>query len=249
MFMDGILRFEKLDTAYINLGALVRYLRGQSFVGRMHVSLEQYEADLFFRGSEPPVASEKDLVSGRGSEGEGVIERLMIRAREPGGTITLHAPTEEKSDTHEDHTEPEAEIAPDATASQASDWDRILTASGALIAAVERAIASTGKVFDDVFRQARTSLGDDYPFLDPTLHSFDYSGGTVDMRSNTAMNTYVSGLSECLRRTVNQVAGNRINERFRERVAVEIASLARTQPEALAAFAPHLDRIAGTRVL
>ena len=244
--MEDIIRFERLNTTYINLGALVRYLRKQNFVGRMQISLEQYEANLFFKGTRDCDSSEKDLVTGHRQEGEGVLDRVMVRAREPGGTITLYAAGKEaKPDPRE--TPPVYNEAQDR--SGVSEWHRLLTSSGALIGALERAIESTGKAFDDVFRHARMSLGDDYPFLDPTLNDFEYDRGRVDLRSNTAMNSYVSGLCECLRQAVNQAAGNRINERFRERVAVEIASLARTQPEALAAFAPYLDRIAGTRVL
>jgi SpoVK/Ycf46/Vps4 family AAA+-type ATPase len=59
----------------------------------------------------------------------------------------------------------------------------------------------------------------------------------------------VTGLSECLRRVVNKLATHKQGVRFRERVAVEIAVTARARPDGLVAFKPHLDRIAGTRVL
>ena len=61
---------ENLDTAYVNLGALLRYLQAREFTGRVHVELEEYDADVFLHAGEGPRIRETDHTTGRGGEGE-----------------------------------------------------------------------------------------------------------------------------------------------------------------------------------
>lgn len=136
------------------------------------------------------------------------------------------------------------ESAEDTTA-----WDGLLEASSDLIGAVERAVGSTGVDFAYLFREARIALGDDYPFLDPTLGGFEYLGSGVKLKANPAARTYVAGVSRCLGLVVDQLGASNKGARFRERVAVELAMVVRTRPAVFAPFKPYLDRIAGTRVL
>src|SRR5207248_10416052 len=51
---------ENLDTAYINLAALLGYLRQREFAGRIHVELDEYDADVFLNADEPPHVRETD---------------------------------------------------------------------------------------------------------------------------------------------------------------------------------------------
>ena len=62
---------------------------------------------------------------------------------------------------------------------------------------------------------------------------------------------YVIGLSEALRRVVDRVAIGERARRVRERVALELFSVARKRNEILArsGFLSQLDRIAGTKVI
>src|SRR5713226_8674933 len=39
--------YENLDTSFVNLWALLRYLSQRAFVGRVHVELKDYTADVF----------------------------------------------------------------------------------------------------------------------------------------------------------------------------------------------------------
>jgi hypothetical protein len=62
---------------------------------------------------------------------------------------------------------------------------------------------------------------------------------------------FVAGISEALRRVVDQLAIGDRARRARERVALELARVARKNGDAIAAsgFREQLDRIAGTKVL
>jgi len=264
--MNTLVKMESLDTSFVNLGALIRFLRQRNFVGRMKVALEEYEADVFLHGAEEPSIWEKNHATGRGAQGKDAMERLLVRARDPGGVITIYeGPSETTSvDPVPGSTETavrfeiqnEAPFALAAAAPAVSqlggeefDWDILLAASGEMIAAVERAVQSANEDFGAHFRAALIAMADDYPFLEPSAGSFQYSNAKVELRERPAASDYVSSLTDGLRRVVNGVAAGNAGPRFRERVAVELAVVVRLKENAFAEFMPHLDRIAGTRVL
>lgn len=80
---------ENLDTAFVNLSALLRYLRRRDFVGAIHVELSGYEADIVLLENNKLEVREHDRISGRVADGEEALQRLLIRAREPGGIINV----------------------------------------------------------------------------------------------------------------------------------------------------------------
>jgi hypothetical protein len=87
--------YENLDTAFVNLSALIKYLRQREFVGRIRVELNSYEADIVLHEENKIGVREHDRISGRTAEGEEVYQRLLIRAREPGGTIHVYQAVKE----------------------------------------------------------------------------------------------------------------------------------------------------------
>lgn len=90
--------YENLDTSFVNLWALLRYLMKRGLVGRVHVELEDYTADVFMTGTSTPMVHEVDRASGREAMEEAALHRLVLRAREPpGGTITVYEGEEEAS--------------------------------------------------------------------------------------------------------------------------------------------------------
>ncbi|HKZ80944.1 MAG TPA: hypothetical protein VJ124_21915 [Pyrinomonadaceae bacterium] len=129
------------------------------------------------------------------------------------------------------------------------EWDTLLNASNDLIKAVERAAGVTGTDFANRFRKSQIEIGDDYPFLDPTLGGFEYVGSKVRLKEFPSARIYVAGIAGCLGRIVDELATANHGERFRERVAVELALMVRMRPAVFAPFTTYLDRIAGTRVL
>lgn len=81
---------ENLDTSFVNLSALVRYLRRRQFVGNVRVELSGYEADIILTAGNQLRVREHDRIAGRIAEGEEALQRLFIRAREPGGIINVY---------------------------------------------------------------------------------------------------------------------------------------------------------------
>ncbi|HEX9962539.1 MAG TPA: hypothetical protein VGB00_16510 [Pyrinomonadaceae bacterium] len=81
---------ENLDTSFVNLSALLRYLQRRQFAGRVRVELSGYEADIILLEGNKIRVREHDRIAGRTGEGEEALQRLLIRAREPGGTINVY---------------------------------------------------------------------------------------------------------------------------------------------------------------
>ncbi len=82
--------YENLDTAFVNLSALVKYLRHREFIGQVRVELNNYEADIVLLEGNKIKVREHDKISGRIAEGEEAFQRLLIRSRESGGTIHVY---------------------------------------------------------------------------------------------------------------------------------------------------------------
>jgi hypothetical protein len=256
--MKDIKRFDHLNTSYVSLAALIRFLREQKFAGSIHVLLAEYEAEVKLDAEGVASVTETDRATGIASQSEGAMERLLVHAREPGGAITLYESQPASEAKHPDETTPAAGqsiflgppgFTPSAAPAPDVDWDELLEAAGQVIGAIEHAVEFVGGGFEAGFRAARIELGDDYPFLDPTTHALDYANKAVTVSDLPGSRVFITGLTECLRRIVNKLAIGKERKRFRESVAVELAVAARMRPNALGEFTAHLDRIAGTRVL
>lgn len=290
--------YENLDTSFVNLWALLRYLSQRSFIGRVHVDLDEYTADVFLAGSNTPMVREVDRTAGTEVIEEAALHRLVLRVRESPGKITVYegaaeavAPGQVKtpdkiqnieSDEADEETvlavsdaapavEPVAATpegmrststteshleAPTAGASEAQpmtedEWNDVVRVSGELIAGIDRVATSAGTDFDELFRETRISLADDYTFLDPMSSKFAYANSVVTANGALPVNSYVAGITEALRRVVNQISGGERARRTRERVALELSRVARKNDEALnrSGFKAQLDRIAGTKVI
>jgi hypothetical protein len=127
----------------------------------------------------------------------------------------------------------------------------MVKASGELIGGVERALTGAGADFASLFNAARLELADDYSFLDPISGEFTYANSLVNLIGEMPESAYIIGLTEALRRVVDRVARGDCARRIRERVALELFSVARKRKEMMAhsGFLPQLDRIAGTKVI
>lgn len=256
---------ENLDTAYVNLAALLRYLRARAFVGRVHVELEEYEADVYLDGESAPRVHEMNHAAGREAEGEEALQRLLVRANDPGGQINIYETADEES--AEATADTNDESAPSRTSNAATTalspedergieaealgWPDLVRLSGDLIAAIERATLSFGADFAALFYAARLELADDFSFLDPSSTAFHYARGVVRLQEQPNANSYISSISETLKRVVDRLAAAQHGKSVRERVALELAVLARRRETAMKHFKlmPYLDRIAGTKVL
>jgi hypothetical protein len=86
---------ENLDTSFINLSALIRYLRRRGFAGKIHVEMSGYEANIYLSEPNQLKAVEHDQIAGRIAEGEEALQRILIRSREPGGVVNVYQEIEE----------------------------------------------------------------------------------------------------------------------------------------------------------
>jgi hypothetical protein len=80
-----------LNTAFVDLGALVRHLVRKHFVGRLHLAIGDYEADIKFVGTRLLHAREFDHASGRITQGQKALVSIIAAARKPGGRIDVFA--------------------------------------------------------------------------------------------------------------------------------------------------------------
>jgi hypothetical protein len=302
--------YENLDTAFVNLWALLRNLSQRGFIGRVHVELKDYTADVFMTGSSTPLVHEIDRAAGTDTLEEAALHRLVLRVRETPGKITVfegpdeavavsanakpkheadavpnggasdlptHYVADAYTETETDpasgtHPAPESRSPPSRSSSDSQtlkdenddgvspaspaaepideiEWSAIVKASGELIGGVERAL--TGADFAALFNSARLELADDYTFLDPMAGAFTYANSVVTLAGEMPVGAYVIGLSEALRRVVDHVATGDNARRLRERIALELFSVARKRKEILdrSGFLGQLDRIAGTKVI
>ena len=127
--------YERLDTAFVSLPALLRYLQQRDFTGRVHVELDEYDGDIYLAARQPLAARERDHATGREETGEPALQRLLVRAREEGGTISVYEyPLAESFD------ELRAPVAEAQETQDDLDRRTVLQLAGDLIAACERAI-------------------------------------------------------------------------------------------------------------
>ncbi len=254
-------------------------------------------------GSGAPLVHEIDRTAGTETIEEAALHRLVLRARETPGTISLFEGADEAAaipllastsatpaDTAPAVVEQPADRSPDVPvvtvdddkltdapatvitpappaseqveiakertediypAGSYNDWPAILVTTGELIGAIERGINASGGDFESLFQAVRVELADDYSFLDPFSQTFAYANGAASLNQQPAVRVFVSGLCEALRRTIDRAAGGERARRIRERVALEMLTVARKQSVVLerSGFQAQLDRIAGTRVM
>jgi len=268
--------YQDLDTSFVNLWGLLRHLSQQTFVGRVHVELTDYSADVFLDGRETPLVHEIDRAAATDVVEEAALHRLVLRVRSSPGKISVYEGADEavapsrsaeaigRAETASAATpavmrsaaakdDDEGPTAPTlaGNSTSASDLDQTIKLGGELIAAVEQAMKAQGANFAGLFQQARVALGDDYPFLDPMSGALHYENSAVTMHGDNAPQGFVAGVSEALRRVVDQLAIGDRARRTRERVDLELARVARENNDAITAsgFREQLDRIAGTKVI
>ncbi|HEV2881476.1 MAG TPA: hypothetical protein VGX24_09390 [Pyrinomonadaceae bacterium] len=251
---------ENLDTAYVNLAALLRYLQQRDFNGRVHVELDEYDGDIYLAAREAVRARERDHVTGREDTGQSALQRILVRASEPGGRISVYegagGETGGDAANSRDAAAPQHAGAAATTATATGTQDEIdrrnvLQLSGEVIAAVERGVAAaSNENFAAHFQAARREIADDYPFLVSLANCVEYEHGEARLKRGTDVGKFVAGTSESLRRVVERVAATGERARgVRREVARELAALAERRPRALTrfGFTSQLERIAGLR--
>src|SRR5438270_738684 len=81
--------YQNLDTSFVNLWGLLRKLTQDGFIGRVRVELKDYTADVFMTGSSTPLVHEIDRAAGTDTLEEAALHRLVLRARESAGRVSV----------------------------------------------------------------------------------------------------------------------------------------------------------------
>src|SRR5262245_3790575 len=79
-----------LDTGFVSLPGLLRYLRQKDFVGLVRIDLKEYRAEIIFEESRRVRMREFNARTGRLPESPGALQHLLDRAQEPGGTVSVY---------------------------------------------------------------------------------------------------------------------------------------------------------------
>jgi len=249
-----------LDTVFVNLAALVRHLQQRDFTGRVHVEMDEYDADIFLAARERPRVRERDHVTGRVAEGESAMQRVLVRASQPGGLVSVYE-GEVAPQSDEDWAGPlqlprpgageHGEAASDDSGTREEiDRRNVLQLGGELIGSVERAVSSaTRGEFAADFRDARMELSDRFPFLASLAACVEEAGGEARLARSVSIEDFVAGVCEALRLVVERAAAREGGGGVRREVARELAALEEKRPRALARFrfTQQLERIAGLR--
>ena len=115
--------YQNLDTTFVNLWALLRNLSQRGFIGRVHVELEDYSADVFMTGSDTPLVHEIDRAAGTDTLEEGALHRVVLRAREAPGSISVFEGADEAVTVQSITART---VAPDATSLSESDKPMVM---------------------------------------------------------------------------------------------------------------------------
>ncbi len=236
---------ENLDTAYLDVAALLRYLEGREFTGFVHIVMDECEADIFLRAGETAAAVVRNVSNAQTQTV--ALEDLLRRVREPGVLVSVYECSFEEIEARIER----AVNGPRATADE-DESDEMLRVAGELIAAIERAALVAGGDFDAALHASRLTLAEDFPFLNPFARSFEYSDAQVHLKAQTSERLFISGVCEMLRRTINHVAAVEQRLGVRRDAARELSILVRrrrTKFERYKINARQLERIAGMKLM
>ncbi len=75
---------KNLDASYVNLSALLKYLRQHKFVGKVRFESKGYEAEIIFTKKSGIEARDNDHITGKISVGDEVLSRILIRSHDEG---------------------------------------------------------------------------------------------------------------------------------------------------------------------
>ncbi|HEY8559707.1 MAG TPA: hypothetical protein VIL74_04835 [Pyrinomonadaceae bacterium] len=217
--------YENLDTSFVNLSALVKYLRRRKFTGSVRIEFGEYAAEIQLSAGQQLKAREHDRAAGRLAEGVEALQRIFIRAREPGGAIGVYETIGETETTGgektsiDERTPPaprspaisglsfefsnQVEAGAKRTALSPEDDAMLIGLTGELLGAVERCLAPANLDFSSAFRKACAEITADYPFL-ATLR---YENGKIHGAAGDPPPKFlVAGVCEALRLVLERLA-------------------------------------------
>src|SRR5215210_7995469 len=81
---------ENLDTAYVNVAALLEYLEARGFEGLVRLVGEDFEAEVVMRAGERRSVRARDGATGERLENGAALEAMLAHARKAGGLVSVY---------------------------------------------------------------------------------------------------------------------------------------------------------------
>jgi hypothetical protein len=219
--------YENLDTSFVNLSALLEYLRARRFVGRVRVEMKDYEAVIALLENDRTAAREHDFTAGQKTEGEEALQKILRRAQQPGGTIHVFQTLE--NGRRQIHSPQNGKILPPAESPQATsadfpfqlsnrvearakrtnhspdEWRLLLRLTAELLGTIDKTLAAANLDFAAAFKKACAEIADDYPFLNPAAGTFAYGDGKITVRGAANYRIFAAAINEAVRRILGKL--------------------------------------------
>ena len=211
---------QNLNTSFVNVGALVRYLRSLEFVGSIRIELASYEADIVFTSSKTIKAREYDHIAGRISHGQHALQRILIRAKEPHGRIDVYKSTEGYGGLEEGSVFVDRLIVSGARemaangggssmrlqadgelvlGAQARENSLVLAALSELLRIVDESLALGKLSFSAAFRVACDGVAPEFPFMQKDPGALVYNDGEVVLNADADADVVTAAVFAALR--------------------------------------------------
>lgn len=216
---------QNLNTSFVNVGALVRYLRGLQFVGSIRIELASYEAEITFTESRTIRAREYDHIAGRISHGEQALQRILVKAKEPHGRIHVYRATEGYAG-HDDGSVfvdkkimgGARELAASAGGTNAHGTEIVLSgkegeralvlaALSEVLREVEKVLAAGRLTFAAAFRVACDTVAPEFPFMQRRRHALVYQDGEIVLNNPADTDLVVKAVFAALRPIFRRLRG------------------------------------------
>jgi hypothetical protein len=218
---------QNLNTSFVNVAALVRYLRGLQFVGSIRIELSSYEADIIFTSSKKITAREYDHIAGRISHGDQALQRILVRAKEPHGRIHVYRAVSGYAGHDDGSVFVDKAIIAQARELAASHGGTVVTEKGfeivmnsrdsenaLLLAAlseilkmVDETLATGNLSFASAFQLTCEAIADDYPFMAADRQALFYKDGEIHLNTPAETEDVASAVFDALRPIFRRLHG------------------------------------------
>lgn len=216
---------QNLNTSFINVTSLVRYLRDLQFVGSVRIELSSYEADIVFTSARTILAREYDHIAGRISHDTDALRRILIRAREPHGRVHVYRAVGGYAGQNDGSVFVDRAIVTKAREMAANPGGKmastarcellmngadrgnalVLDALSELLRAIDEVLAQGKLSFAAAFGIACDAIAPNYPFMIDDRRALRYKNGEIKLKCTTDAATVVSAVFAALRPIFNRL--------------------------------------------
>ena len=210
---------QNLNTSFVNVEALVRYLRQLQFVGSIKIELSSYEADIVFTSKQTIQAREYDHIAGRISQGKHALQRILIRSKEPHGRIHVYKAVEGYAGHGDGAIFVDKTILLDAREMAAStggtpatekglefvlsNYDSenalVLAALSELLRTIDESLLTANLSFTSAFQLACDAIAPAYPFMEKNRDAMTYTKGEIRLNVPVELSNVASAVFDALK--------------------------------------------------